>query len=525
LGQLFISIFILIYACIEIFQGNKKMLTTANDEFIFWKKLSDLIINDNFQYIDSMKYNIEISNVSIETYELCIRDDINVSIYDYFNSLKEQRKAFIYIVLEDILCNEKFNAYLAYDTFINKNIIEDALRRISVQLSNNDYEFPSNNDYSKIFNQYKFDSNKTNPIYNINSINSLSKNYQKHVNKKLNIHMIHNKLYEEIVSIGLDVWRDTKNLHLYYRIKSYEDKQKIGKRKLADFLSKLFNKDIEIYDDTGDIKYLEGNFLIISLLPMVKNDVFNPLIDIEFPYIVNNMFYRNTFRFTDYLRKRTTPTSIPTVQQNSIVEFIKLLTKDDYTFYYIMTWLSNYFQRLTSSKTILVLIGDEGTTSTLINYVIKPIFASKNEYWSLINDETLIKPKDILLNDKIFYHFGEFSNIAINNKKASALILEILTTKHKREDAWENNESYIDGELIVTSSKESPYRFLKDSYSRCSVFRVWHLDTILKKMHIDRISLIQNIQNDLENFSRLLAQYSIQQEYLYIADTGMTPKE
>ena len=76
------------------------------------------------------------------------------------------------------------------------------------------------------------------------------------------------------------------------------------------------------------------------------------------------------------------------------------------------------------------------------------------------------------------------------------------------EDAILNNENYVWGELFITSSKNNPDPALEDVYSKCIVIKVKNLKTILKKMNMDKISLIENIQNDLFNFSRVLASFN-----------------
>ena len=74
-----------------------------------------------------------------------------------------------------------------------------------------------------------------------------------------------------------------------------------------------------------------------------------------------NMFYKNTFQYTDLLQKRfiLRPVQQLVNQQGTIIEFIKNLSQNEYQFNYIMYWLANFYQNLTSSKMPLVLIGDE----------------------------------------------------------------------------------------------------------------------------------------------------------------------
>lgn len=383
-----------------------------------------------------------------------------------------------------------------------------------------------------------------------------------------NVQSLHNQTmnYLEFIK-SVKIWKYTTGKDIYFRINPYGKKNKITS---DDDILNFFDYPIKIYSNIQDVLIYDNTFILVkSLLTGVYQDIFDPTVSLEF-FIDQNINYRNTFEYSKYLNKRTlvndkrffqnqieflqdhpqvrnpyyqdygyfqpvypqlshyqTPSISEQIEQvNSqlvsidmqlqtqysfIQNFIHSLCQNEYRFNYIMNWLANYFQTLISSKMALVLHGDERTTSMLINHIIKPIFAAKDEYWSFINDDMLKKTKDIILHDKIFYHIGEFSNNTESNKKVSELVLGILQ--------WKNNQNHIDAELVVTSTNESPYRFLKDSYSRCSVFKVRHLDTILKEMNIDPISLIHNIESDLENFSNILAQYPLQQEFFYIADT------
>jgi hypothetical protein len=208
--------------------------------------------------------------------------------------------------------------------------------------------------------------------------------------------------------------------------------------------------------------------------------------------------------------------------KNSIIQdFISYLSKDEYQFNYIMNWLANFFQTLNKSSRAIILIGDSKTTDILINSIIKPIFAYKKEYFSVVNTETLKKSNDTIIKDKIFYHIDtdNLSQENIRDTKLSNVLLELIKPNSLNfEQAIENNEMYIHGETIVTSSNESPYPFLKDSYSRCSVFNVTHIDTILNKLDVDMLELEEYIQDDLDNFSNILAQYQTRRQVFKVKD-------
>jgi len=493
------------------------MPENKQDDYTFWKELSSLILNQQFQYIDSLVYNQRISNLASETFDLLNRDDITISLYDYFLRNKEDIKAFIYIVIEDIFFDKEF----AFDSPLispkNKQIIEEALNTISIQLTYNDLEFPTYNDYSHIINNYK--SNSVHGYYDINQ-KKISKNFATHINEKFALHSVHNTVYDALVFRGLDVWKDYKTFNLYYRVKAFEDSKKTSKSELSNYLSKLLNINIDIYDSTDDIKYPEGNYLLVSLLPIVKMEVFDPSLDIEFPHIINNMFYKNTFQYTNYLKKRNLR-PFPFVDSSSIiVDFIKELSSNDLQFNYTMNWLASFYQNLNSSKMALVLIGDNEITDILIYNIIKPIFAYRDKYFTTIEDENLKKLNDLIIKDKIFYHFKDINPSKMTDKKVTKILLKILSSKYTSAlDAWENNDSFLNGELIVTANKNSPYSLLKDCYSRCSVFKVNHLGTVLNRLNIDQATLIKNIVDDLDNFSNILLAYLVNRDYCVVMDT------
>jgi len=175
-----------------------------------------------------------------------------------------------------------------------------------------------------------------------------------------------------------------------------------------------------------------------------------------------------------------------------------------------MKVLINFHKEKIKSNYAFVLIGDENSTNILIDEIIKPLFASKDEYFSTIDDDLLEKKLDVkIIENKIFYHFKNLSEANLKSKRVSKLIFDIVRpNKVTADNAILNNESYVWGELFITSSKNNPYSALEDIYSKCIVIKVKNLKTVLKKMNIDKISLIENIQSDLFNFSSVLASFN-----------------
>jgi len=494
------------------------MNKTNEDDFAFWKELSNLVANHTFSYIDNDEYDEIISNILNDIYKLLLREDIVGDFNSYLQNNYSKEHTLIFEIIENTLSDKKFNLALSLNIAVNKKIIEDALNLLSVQLTVYDYDYPSKNDYSKLIikllpmnnqDDYSIKNNELSILKQEQIINNINK-YKKHVDEKFTIHMVHNNSYNEIITRGLNIWRDSKNLHLYYRIKPFEDKHKTDKSKLADYLYSILHKHIYLYDSTDNIIHPHADYLIISLLPMVKTDIFYPFRDLEFPHIANNMFYRNTFQYTDLLRNRFILRPIQQIEepQSVIKNFIRYLSNSDNQFNYIMNWLASFFQTLDRSTIALVLIGDVEATDVLISKVIKPIFALKKEYFCTIDNDSLKKIDESTIRDKVFYHIGEVSTANAKDKKTSKLVREILKfNRFTPEYAVENDETYIFGQLVVTSSKNNVYPFLKDSYSHCTVLKVNSLDTIVKNLNIDPLTVDNKIQDDLNNFASILAKY------------------
>lgn len=490
------------------------MNQTKEDQFSVWNELSNLVANHTFSYIDNDEYDEIISNILNDIYKLLLREDIVGYFNSYLQNNHSKEYALIFEIIENILADEKFNHTLSLNIPANKKIIEDSLNLLSVQLTVSDYKYATSRTDKKIINKLLSmnkqddysEKNETLSILEQDKIELNNKKYKERVNERLSIHKVHKNNYNEIINKGLYIWRDSKNLNLYYRIKPFEKKQKTDKSIFTDYLCRILDKHIDIYDSTDNIIYPHADYLIMSLLPMVKADIFNPFIDLEFQPIANEMYYRNTFQYTDLLRKRL---SSQIEQRHSTIEsFIRYLSNSDNQFNYIMNWLASFFQTLYKSNIALVLIGDVEATDILISKVIKPIFALKKEYFCTIDDDALKRIDGSTIKDKIFYHIGEISTANAKDNKTSKLVREILKSNHfTPEYAIENDETYIFGQLVVTSSKNNLYPFLKDSYSHCTVLKVNSLDTIVKNLNIDPLTIDNMIQYELNNFASILAKY------------------
>lgn len=292
-------------------------------------------------------------------------------------------------------------------------------------------------------------------------------------------------------------------------------------------------------------------------MPTVRKNIFCPFSNNELLFICNNLYDKNTFEYTKLLEKRLVPLRINQLEKeinpiriqpyyfqisnqiinkehelqylrNSLVakdesfieKLLKLIFQNNDEFYFFISWLSNYFWTLNKSNIALVLIGDSETTDILVDYIIKPIFVKNKKYFSTINNETLKNSDDEkLLADKIFYHFDNLSG-KTDSRRISKLLRNIVKPNYiTPSQAWDNDEPYIYGEVLVTSEKENPYSYLKKIFTSCSVLRVKSMDTILDSLNIEYSQFDKNIADDLNNFVNKLVQYSQYNKFPEVLNT------
>lgn len=319
------------------------------------------------------------------------------------------------------------------------------------------------------------------------------------------VYSFHLESMNYLNSKGIYIWKNESGNSIYYRLDYYGNRIKCNN---DEEILKLFPAHIKIYEKIEDVIIDNYPILVKNLIPIIRDDVFYPLFNQEL-FFIQNIQYRNLFKSNIYIPFRYILSENTIIKNSTIETFIKNLVEDNDSFEILMKVLGNFHKSKFKSNYAFVLIGDENSTDILINEIIKPLFASKDEYFSTIDDELLEKKSDTkIIEDKIFYHVKNLSESNLRSKRVSKLIFDIIRpNKITPENAILNNESYVWGELFITSSKNNPYPALEDIYSKCIVIKVKNLKTILKKMNMDKISLIENIQNDLFNFSHLLASF------------------
>ncbi|QKF67829.1 hypothetical protein AVENP_2301 [Arcobacter venerupis] len=344
------------------------------------------------------------------------------------------------------------------------------------------------------------------------------------------VNFFHSSSINNLNFKGIYIWKNESGNSIYYRLDSYGNRIKCNNDE--EILKLFFPNHIKIYEKIEDVIIDNYPIFVRNLIPIIRDDVFYPLLNREW-FFIQNIQYRNLFNSTVY-----TPLSINIPIQNTIkiepirnstIEtFIEYLVEDNDSFGILMKVLVNFHKSKFKSNYAFVLIGDENSIDIFINEIIKPLFSSKDEYFSTIDDKLLDKKVDAkIIEDKIFYHVKNLSEANLKSKRVRKLIFDIVRpNKITADNAILNNETYVWGELFITSSKNNPHPALEDIYSKCIVIKVKNLKTILKKMNIDKISLIENMQADLFNFSNLLASsnffdikqdvYKLQQKEEYI---------
>lgn len=533
-----------------------------------------MIKNDEFDYIDSYQYKntlIKIFDDIIYYYNLNKPDKYIED--ELFNTYTYNEKLILNIIVNLF---ESKNGYENFDLNNTNDIeyIENYLNKISLNINeknsvkNQNFILPiavptSNNidnNYRKLIiaNDRRIDNYAILEQQRRRLESEERFLYQNNIDRKDKIIDNHATTMNMLINKDLVIWKDSNN-KLYYRPKAFEEKQKVTKSDICDIIKDILGFYVNIYDNVESVTVIDANYLIISLLPIVKKEIFNPFSANEFTFITNNMYYKNTFEYTELLKKRfsldyinqlensiknlesrstyynnlynkinekkeelrTINNSLRVKDYSFIFNFLKLIFQNENEFYYFFNWLTNFFQNLRKSDIVTVLIGDSETTDFLIDSIIKPIFIKKKKYISVITNDILKDEKDFdkFLENKVIYHINNL-NDKTDIKQVDKIIKEIIKPNYSTHDeAWDNDESFIYGELLVTSSKDSPYLYLKNVLSCCTILRIKDMETVLNTLNIDYSAFERNIFSDLDNFTNILLQNSKNYNYLEVLET------
>ena len=416
-------------------------------------------------------------------------------------------------------------------------------------------------------------------------VNDYIQNYNQFKNNQEWAELFHwqNLVLNILNGNGTSLWFDTRIDKYCFRSKVgatlvYENKEGISelltralKEKITDYLNRFnngffANHAIEIVlvqklngIQSQKLKQSERASNVIKILlfenaiPTIDDDKFDVQSSVEFSKENNHFFYtRNRFVPTKHLLKRFNNTNLAS---NNAISFDSLfsLNEDSYlletlndtsifrrstfiedlifymvdediaAYYYVMNWLSCFFNSLKKSGTALVLLGDqELTENILLDKIIKEIFGL--QYCITINDEECKSPSTFdIAYDKLFFHIGDISNPAtkFDDETLYKLVKDLLVKQSitRLNEDGEQEESIIHGQMIITAKNPAPY--IKRALSKCTIIKVNDMDTIIEKLGVpDEPILEDKIEKDLEKFTDILQSFKGNYEFAkYALDT------
>lgn len=416
-------------------------------------------------------------------------------------------------------------------------------------------------------------------------VNDYIQNYNQFKNNQEWAELFHwqNLVLNILNGNGASLWFDTRTDKYCFRSKVgatlvYENKEGISelltralKEKITDYLNRFnngffANHAIEIVlvqklngIQSQKLKQSERASNVIKILlfenaiPTIDDDKFDVQSSVEFSKENNHFFYtRNRFLPTKHLLKRFNNTNLAS---NNVISFDSLfsLNEDSYlletlndtsifrrstfiedlifymvdehiaAYYYVMNWLSCFFNSLKKSGTALVLLGDqELTENILLDKIIKEIFGL--QYCITINDEECKSPSTFdIAYDKLFFHIGDISNPAtkFDDETLYKLVKDLLVKQSitRLNEDGEQEESIIHGQMIITAKNPAPY--IKRALSKCTIIKVNDMDTIIEKLGVpDEPILEDKIEKDLEKFTDILQSFKGNYEFAkYALDT------
>lgn len=357
------------------------------------------------------------------------------------------------------------------------------------------------------------------------------------------LNMLYNNQYNSLS-------KDSSNLYLTFNGKDFINKlDSLSEIELE--LANVLSREVKIVKDTKAIVELRRQdpqkiylplFLIRSKIePILVFDIYDEKKD--------GGYYFNLFTYTDYLSLRLSKNnradpldfekikkysfeSVPLNQKDLYLElhatyFIKLFlsvftlnNRSDY----IEEWLTYFFKTLRRVRNNLVLIGNRDVSEEIFyNKIIQHIFGF--DYCISITDEMLenLSVGQIVQN-KLFLHINHIPESEKLQKKLKDLLEGIIVYNNISEN---NIEIPFLCQIIFTL--DAPHPFLYDFLSHSKVIFIDSIDNInLKLNQPDRISLLNNISNNLTGFSQQLASIDvskIKQYDTYSQYLDLTPKE
>jgi len=321
--------------------------------------------------------------------------------------------------------------------------------------------------------------------------------------------------------------KDSKNVYLTLNgnslINPIEEPEPI-ERELAHVLS----REVHIVIDTKSLvsKRRENPQKIYLPLFLIPSKIEPTLVFDPYDQVKDSLLYFNLFTYNNLLLQRLSPTQktnkndieklyeyafqkIPLNNKNNAIElcnlyFIKLflstLTVNNNS-EYIEEWLTYFFKTLRRVRNNLVLIGNRDVSEEIFyNGIIQQVFG--HDYCLTITDDILQNwSVGSIIENKLFLHINNIPEKLEHQKKLKELLESIII-----HDVIKDSNGDIPFLCQIIITLDQPHPFLNDFLSHSKVFFINSLEKISKKLNQpDRISVLNNISNNLQNFSQQLA--------------------
>ena len=307
-----------------------------------------------------------------------------------------------------------------------------------------------------------------------------------------------------------DVYLYQKNEYFYFRTaleNEFGDKK--TKQEMSEFLQNHFNKPVKIisHEDITNKNILQYNLIDSYILEYhiltIEKEIFLPK-EKEF-FQIDGVWYKNSFTPTEYLKKRFDEIKDKKDSDDFILDFFNTFVNEEdtdktkkSTLTIIWRWLSYFYGKLESSNIALVLIGDKKVVDNIFwKRIIKPIFGE--EFCITINDEILKKSITEIVQNKIFFHIGDFTLTEDNKEKMNELFEAIFVDKFVL-DKRTNKKIPIYGQVLITS--EIALSCMEDFYSRFEFIKVENdYSKIQTTLNVSGSELLIKINENLDSFT------------------------
>lgn len=321
-----------------------------------------------------------------------------------------------------------------------------------------------------------------------------------------------NSFLNVLHSRGMKLWQ--KNSIFFLQINYGGEIFRGDHAAIGKIISSNFGRKIVIIDDLQEVDRSSPStvYILSYSIQIIQDERFRPDIYQEF-YLDNNVVYRNLFVPNLHLQKRS---AYPIPAHESVtMHFLKSMVNNDQDkFDHIMKLLAYFYKRLRKQGTALALLGDKRVTEKIfMDIIIKKIFDAK--YYITINDSTLEDKSMVeIVANMLIYHIGEVSDEKAKSEDFRNLLQYVLVENTIESDNLSNGGKTTDiyGQTIVTSN--TPDAIIENCNSKCTFIEVNDLEDILKDLKLqDFMDISQKISDDLDNFTNILAIYSVDDDF------------